>query len=74
LSRPSDISSIEVPPINARYGGTIGSTQGDRNDRIPASVAIIRDSPIDASMISIPNMANLSVYIYLRGLLANVMP
>jgi hypothetical protein len=60
--------------MNARYGGTIGSTHGDRNDRIPASVAIIRESPIDASMMSIPNMVNLSVNIYLRVLPVKVMP
>lgn len=32
-----------------------------------------QDKPIDASMISIPNMANLSVYPYLRVLPVNVM-
>jgi tRNA 2-thiouridine synthesizing protein A len=37
--------------MNARYGGTIGNTHGLRNDKSPASIAIIIAGNNDASKI-----------------------
>ena len=45
-----------TPPIYARYGGTIGSTQGDRKDNRPAIRATSIAGTRLASMISKPNM------------------
>ena len=66
-----DAADADIVLIAAGVAQKAGET---RLSLAKTNVAIIRDSPIDASMISIPNMANLSVYIYLRVLPVNVMP
>ncbi len=42
--------------MKARYGGTIGSTQGDRKLRTPAAAATRSAGPSEASQRSMPNM------------------
>ena len=49
-------SATEIPLIYARYGGTIGSTQGLKKEMMPAKNARLRAGIKVASMISIPNM------------------
>ena len=43
--------------MKARYGGTIGSTQGERKLRTPAAAATRSAGASEASQRSIPNMA-----------------
>jgi hypothetical protein len=52
------ISCIEIPPIYAKYGGTIGSTHGLKKLKIPAIKAITIEGNKPASIISIPNILN----------------
>jgi hypothetical protein len=45
-----------IPPIYARYGGTMGKTHGERKLNTPAASAISIEILKPASMRSIPNM------------------
>jgi len=53
---PASISAIETPDMKARYGGTMGSTQGLRKEMIPAASATNMAGRRLASMRSIPNI------------------
>ena len=44
------------PAINARYGGTIGRTQGDKKLKIPATNEINTDIKNETSVSSWPNI------------------
>tara|TARA_A100001015_G_scaffold317632_1_gene435145 strand:- start:662 stop:952 length:291 start_codon:yes stop_codon:yes gene_type:complete len=48
--------ATDEPAINARYGGTIGNTHGDKKLRIPAEKAIKIDIANEASNSSWPNI------------------
>ena len=50
------ISLTVVPAIYAKYGGSIGRTQGDRKLSIPANRQSIALKIIDEENISIPNI------------------
>tara|TARA_B100000700_G_C14361212_1_gene541596 strand:- start:54 stop:362 length:309 start_codon:yes stop_codon:yes gene_type:complete len=52
------IPAIDVPAINARYGGTIGKTHGDKKLSVPAKNAITRELSIDKSVSSCPNIVS----------------
>jgi len=53
----SSISDTLTPPIYAKYGGTIGNTQGLRNDKIPAENAISKAGRSDAARkVSVSNI------------------
>jgi hypothetical protein len=58
LATDPDSSPKETPVTKERYEGKIGSTQGERNERIPAPIAtqMLRDSPL-------PGMNNPSWFI-----------
>jgi len=49
------------PAINARYGGTIGKTQGDKKLKIPAENEINTDIINETSVSSWPNIIFLSL-------------
>ena len=50
------ISLTVVPAIYAKYGGSIGKTQGDRKLSIPANKQSIALKTIDEANKSIPNI------------------
>ncbi len=50
------ISLTVVPAIYAKYGGSMGKTQGERKLSIPANEQSIALKIIDEENISIPNM------------------
>jgi hypothetical protein len=52
LATDPDSSPKETPVTKERYEGKIGSTQGERKERIPAPIAtqIVKDSPAPCTL------------------------